>query len=255
MIKEKLPEHLTSYDIFKTIAVLLMIIDHIGYFFFPEEMWFRTLGRLCVPIWFFLIGYARSRDLSWPLWVGMAFLVFSDLIFGHDLLPVNILATIILIRLTIDKVMRFMLIDRYRFWLGCFMLILLIIPSYGLVEYGAQGLLLAVFGYLLRHRDEIRNANLIYFFMIFSIITFAGTQSIFFGLNKAQTYLLFSGVILVNFSLLFFKAHEFKRSFFLSPVLSPVLKFFGRYTLEIYVGHILVFQALAYFLGNGGVTF
>ncbi len=45
-----LPRDLTSYDLLKTLAVILMIIDHVGHHFFPDEMWFRVVGRLCVPI-------------------------------------------------------------------------------------------------------------------------------------------------------------------------------------------------------------
>ena len=63
-----LSSYLTSYDLLKTLALVLMVIDHIGYFFYPEEMWWRVLGRLSVPIWFFLIGYANARD-CFGLWL------------------------------------------------------------------------------------------------------------------------------------------------------------------------------------------
>ena len=69
VVRQSLPKELTSYDLLKSLAVILMICDHIGYFFFPEEMWFRTLGRLCLPIWFFLIGYARGDEVSKLFWI------------------------------------------------------------------------------------------------------------------------------------------------------------------------------------------
>ena len=75
---KNLPRDLTSYDFLKAVAVLLMVIDHVGFYFYPDQQWFRVFGRLCVPIWFFLIGYARSRDLSLYLWGGMILLVFAQ---------------------------------------------------------------------------------------------------------------------------------------------------------------------------------
>jgi len=80
--RSHLPDTVTSYDVWKTLAVLLMIIDHIGAYFLPDEQGLRILGRLCVPIWFFLVGYAQSRDLSWRLWAGVAILSISNYIGG-----------------------------------------------------------------------------------------------------------------------------------------------------------------------------
>ena len=77
-----LSRNITSYDMLKTAAVVLMIIDHIGYFFFPEMPIFRALGRLCVPIWMFLVGYARTREISRELWIGGVILAVSKMAVG-----------------------------------------------------------------------------------------------------------------------------------------------------------------------------
>jgi len=41
----------------KLIAILTMLLDHIGYVFFPQEEWLRWIGRLTMPIF----GYAIAR--------------------------------------------------------------------------------------------------------------------------------------------------------------------------------------------------
>ena len=46
-----------SHDWLKAIAITLMVVDHIGVYFFPEEYLFRFVGRFSFPIFFFLIGY------------------------------------------------------------------------------------------------------------------------------------------------------------------------------------------------------
>ena len=53
----------SSYDFIKFVAVVLMVIDHIGYYFFPYDLMWRSFGRMCVPIWLFLAGYAKPSDV------------------------------------------------------------------------------------------------------------------------------------------------------------------------------------------------
>lgn len=43
-----------------------MLIDHIGFFFFPEEILFRQIGRLSFPIFAYLltVGYAKTSNFN-----------------------------------------------------------------------------------------------------------------------------------------------------------------------------------------------
>lgn len=41
----------------KALALLTMVIDHVGFLFFPEQEWMRAVGRLTMPIF----GYAIAR--------------------------------------------------------------------------------------------------------------------------------------------------------------------------------------------------
>lgn len=55
---------MTSFDL-KCIAIVSMLIDHIGAFLFPGEIWMRYVGRLAFPIYCFLIaeGYFHTKDV------------------------------------------------------------------------------------------------------------------------------------------------------------------------------------------------
>ncbi len=49
----------------KCIAVSSMLVDHIGAFLFPSQLWLRCIGRLAFPIYCFLIaeGYFHTRNV------------------------------------------------------------------------------------------------------------------------------------------------------------------------------------------------
>ncbi len=51
---------MTSFGI-KVLAALLMVIDHIGIIFFPDQLAFRYLGRLSFPLFAWLIGQGEKH--------------------------------------------------------------------------------------------------------------------------------------------------------------------------------------------------
>ena len=58
-------------DTLKAIAIITMLIDHIGYLFFPVDLYpnliiLRIIGRLSYPIFAYQIalGYTRTRDIK-----------------------------------------------------------------------------------------------------------------------------------------------------------------------------------------------
>ncbi len=56
---------LTGFDL-KCIAIFSMLVDHIGAYLFPSEVWMRYVGRLSFPIFAFLIveGYFHTRNVK-----------------------------------------------------------------------------------------------------------------------------------------------------------------------------------------------
>jgi surface polysaccharide O-acyltransferase-like enzyme len=241
-----LPRAITSYDVLKTAALLLMIVDHVGYYFHPDEMWWRVFGRLCVPMWFFLVGYARSRDLSAPLWIGAAVLVAGNMVAGMYIFPLNILPTILFVRLALDPVMGFAGRGRAHLWGVMAALAALAIPTFMLTEYGTVGLLLAMVGYAVRQRQDGAAAPERDTIAAFALLVFIVTQFWTFGFDQAQMIVMSGGLLAVTIRLLSFRPQVFAGTD--GPAWRParaVLGVTGRHTLALYVWHLLLFKALA----------
>ena len=186
-----LPGELTSYDFLKTFAVVTMIIDHIGYFLFPEVQEFRAIGRMSLPIWMFLVGYASTRDIPDIMWIGGLVLMTGYFLVGHAILPLNILFAIIIVRSVIDTVMRMAMSNREYFMLTIIALFFLVLPSIFIFEYGTLGVLWAMTGYICRHHKEIgwSNRYVLAFFALVGLI-YVVYQSVFFQFVVEDTMIM-----------------------------------------------------------------
>lgn len=246
MVPKTLTKDLTSYDLLKTFAVILMIVDHTGYYFFDDDEWWRAIGRFCVPVWFFLIGYARSRDLGPLMWGGMIVLAAASWISGMGLFPLNILASIIVVRLVLDAVMARAMLNERTFWQISTLMLFLVVPSSYAFEYGTLAVILAMYGWLLRHQAEIEDGvRLTFKFFGFTLAAFVFFQILFFDFTQIQVAVMTAGCLLVMALLPLFRPTTFAGSssgvwkYLFAPV-----RLIGRHTLEIYVLHLLTFKAL-----------
>ena len=137
-----------NYDWLKTVAIILVAVDHFGYFFMENADWWSVFGRMAAPIFFFLMGYAHSRmiPLRW-IWLGAILTLLDSWNNVWMWMTPNILFSLILIRVARPHVK--MLLQRYR-WVAFTLLVCVLIavlPIAGnIVDYGAEGWLWALFG-------------------------------------------------------------------------------------------------------------
>ena len=59
----------------KWIGILTMTIDHIGYYFFPEILWLRIIGRIAFPCFLFGIIEGTARTSHYPKYITRLFLL------------------------------------------------------------------------------------------------------------------------------------------------------------------------------------
>ena len=239
--------NLTSYDLLKSFALLLMIIDHVGYYFYPENEWFRVIGRASMPIWMFLVGYANSRDLSKPLWIGAGLLIAANFVFGGSIFPLSILVTIILIRLVIDRVSWITFKNWEMTLYGTFVLSALILVTYIFSEYGTAALLIAMAGYVARHSQSLNLTPRVQkVFMGYAIVFYALSQLIIFDFEQMGARIMVMGIGAVAILLYYFQPKEVPEVEDKLPRAATLaLQIGGRYTLEIYVAHLILFKLIA----------
>jgi hypothetical protein len=238
---------LTTYDLVKTLALVLMILDHIGYFFYPDTLWLRAVGRGSFPIWCFLIGYANSRNTGRDIWSWATVLLVFNMALGGPLLPLNILFTIIAVRLVLDRMANVVFRNWEVMLYAVLALTLLVWPTMIFVEYGAMGLLLALCGYAVRHQDSLGvSMSVQRGYIFFVTVLYFLSQNFMFQFPEAEGKIAAFTIGSAMLVMCFFKPlNLIDWTEKLPRPITRTLQFSGRYTMEIYVVHLIVFKLAA----------
>lgn len=247
--RPELPADLTSIDYLKSAALILMIIDHVGWLLFPEIEWFRVLGRLCVPLWFFLIGFARSRDIPAKWLIAGIVLLISNMLVGLAPLPLSVLFTMALTRLCLDPFWRIAEGKGVYFWWFVLLLAFFGYATGLVVEYGTIGFLLACCGYAVRQRQEVDDAlgqtmqrTVPEVLMMVTLLAFGFLETLVFGFSIVAVMVMGAGLLAEYFILQNFESKTLVGT--ADRPAAPLIRFMGRYTLEIYVLHLLLLKAV-----------
>jgi hypothetical protein len=251
------PKSLTidNSDWLKSVAIILVIIDHFGFFFVDNADWWSVLGRLAAPVFFFLMGFAQSQTVPvrWVL-LGVVLTLLESWNADWSWVTPNILLSFALVRISRPYVRG--LLQKYS-WITFVLLIfafLAMLPMAAqMVDYGAEGWLWALFGLcqrmyvdsasdnsrqkqvqtqkLMRHRmTEPGLMRLIACLIAASI--YLWQEQLEFEFSKIQLASCIFGISILSTILIFFRRG-------ISCVQPPkpivqALRFTGRHTLEIY---------------------
>lgn len=239
---------ITPYDYLKTIAIALMICDHIGAFIFTDIEVLRVLGRLCVPIWLFLIGYARSRMIDDRL-VLSAIGVTAMTYVGYQYIePLNILWTIIAVRLTFPYVLRVLDHDTGQLIFASIVFIALAPFTRLVFEYGTMAFVFALWGHVSRNGFSVYGGRWIgQLYGLCALICYTVIEFVAFGFNPALLPFLVVGMMFVYclISLYFVRGRIGWVPF--SRKMQKTLYWIGHNTLELYVVHLGVIFIISWF--------
>jgi hypothetical protein len=244
-----LPKEITSYDLLKTFAIITMVIDHLGYFFFPENMTLRLIGRTSAPVWFFLIGYAMNRNLEPRLWIWASILAVGYFLMDQYTLPLNILFTMLAVRAVLNPIMKPCRNSFAFMMLLFFIFTLLSVFTYIFLEYGTLGFIFAALGYLARPENQT-SLNKGHFIALAGVgaVFYGLIQTMLFGFTQDQMIVLIIMLAVLAMGLVHFKQQVYPRLTQKAGPAKYILFLTGRYTMEIYVLHLLLFKALALYV-------
>ena len=131
------------------VAVVSMIIDHVGFVFFPEMIIFQIIGRLSFPLYAYLIalGYSRTKNSIIYFFRVLVLAIVSQWFFNYLISPIklnvcftlsfSIISLIVFELNKINKALKmflYILILFFSLLLGC--------------EYGSYGILLVLLFHL-----------------------------------------------------------------------------------------------------------
>jgi len=253
MDRKALTSDLTSYDFVKFTALALMVVDHIGAYFLPEEHWFRAVGRLSAPMWLFLVGYAKSRDFSWPMWIGIGLLLLSSVFFGGSLLPLSILATMLVCRAAIDPLMTVIARTPSSLYPISLVLFFATILTFPFLEYGSVAMLVVMFGYMTRNRESLPfdKSQYLQYGILVAFGYFLIQSYMFFPFDMYQKIFVGLGLLAVLLGLSFFQPRAYPELTARLPrPLVGLIQIGGRYSLEFFVAHQILFKGIAAYYGT-----
>ena len=250
------PLAVDNTDWLKTAAIILIAVDHFGYFFIENADWWSVFGRLAAPPFFFLLGYARTRTipLYW-IWLGVILTLLDSWNADWTWVAPNILLSFALIRIARPHVQ--FLLQHYgwaAFVLLVSALIALLPLASNIVDYGAEGWLWALFGLCQRMYVDGRsvtglggtaqnsaqpvqaiteNAGLKRLLACFvAAVVYVWQEQLEFSFSQIQFATFILGLGVLSFSLCLFLRGPSR----IQPPesMAGVLRFIGRRTLEIY---------------------
>ena len=242
---------ITTTDLLKVVGLLLVFVDHYALFFDPDEGWWRVPGRLAAPLFFFFIGFARSRQvpMAW-LWLGAGLTAIDVLTSEEGLsgLNLNILFNFAALRLALPWVETRVMPHPARLVLLVGATLLVIQPVGLVLEYGAEGWLWALFGLARRLEGDGCGGRV------------ARLRGLALGATAALAYWVTEvadldlegakgGVLALLLLLLLLALVTFRRrdvAWTPPPPLGAAFRFSGRRSLEIYAASLAGMQVLDY---------
>ena len=243
-------------DWLKAAAIILVLVDHFGYFFMENDLWWSVFGRLAAPVFFFLVGYARTRSV--PLhWIGLGVVLtlLDSWNAGWTWVSPNILLSFAIIRIAFPYLEALVRRHPWAAYALLLSLLLAVLPMAAkIVDYGVEGWLWALFGLYhrryvdgrsdaevggrdqgssLRAHSMTKNVGLIRLLAcLVAAVVYVWQEQKEFSFPRIHFAVLILGVGVMSLSLCLFLRGP---SRFQPPeTIADALRFVGRHTLEIY---------------------
>lgn len=206
-------------NLLKILAAIFMVIDHVGFVFFPKVMIYRYLGRLAMPIFAFMIAegcrYTKDKIRYFLMIAGLGTICqIVYFIFDPTAYLFNILITFslgILVVYALEFMKKTLLEQGFCIkvkLLSIFLVLLTVAGVYAfcyfyVVDYGFFGCMLPAFASLFDFRRINNEKAKVYDKLILRVLTFAVGLILFVLTSEKRmfvSYSLFSLILLILYS-------------------------------------------------------
>jgi hypothetical protein len=231
---------LNSHHLLKLLAIISMTLDHIGAYLYPEDQWWRVMGRVAMPIFMFLVGHALSYRIQRDVVLWALVLMLTSPFLGVDILPLTILLTILCSQLLLTQVERHDWLTRCP-WTLVVACVVLWFPSYIVMEYGTLAALYALMGYAVRS-GKLHSVGG-YAVTLLALVGTMGGMALSFDFNAVQLLVAMGMVTLLTIGFVYY-VHRPVSCGSMPDRLQRGLRFLARHSLQYYVVHRIVLQAV-----------
>ena len=195
-----------SRDVLKLIAILSMLIDHVGKLFFPNILFLQIVGRLAFPIFAFFIaeGFYYTRNKVKYFFTILVFAVIAQIPYNFLWHGLNVLFTfscaLFLLALW-DGAKKLALTEKIILRIiSLFVLVVLICLSLLTnMDYGWYGLLLPVFFFIFRNHVITKFAIFVGVTVLYIMQNLWGVVNLCFD-NFLQLFALLSIMLLAFYN-------------------------------------------------------
>jgi hypothetical protein len=243
-------DFLNSYDTLKLLALLSMVFDHLGNYFFSEDLFLRALGRYAFPAFLFLVGYSGYWKIKPDIIIYMLVIALVTVFTRNHLFPINILLSIIVARFAMQWIERTLPLNTENlvkiYIISLFLWLFTALP----MEYGSIGLLFAMCG-LLQRRQPGSRSTIVFMLATFAIHLLIESYTFRFNAVGFVVMLLLFTLLLIQFSR--FSLRPVNAGWMPVP-LRHCLQWLSHNALLFYLVHVVAFMLLGYYLYPAHIT-
>lgn len=223
-------------DLLKTLAIIAMIIDHMGLYLYPELTIMRIIGRTAMPVFCFFAGYNfHDKPKTHIIIFGVLLQIYTTVLF-KQFITTNILISIYLGQWYIyyfrNSLTRFF----YSGYCHVIIMVILWYISWALIDYGTLVIAIMILGFI--SKQEKANLKLCCFIAIFASFVHSTLFTLAISFNEfnfSKTDLILNLTFLtVTYILMIISDYSQK---------IPIsLKWISRNALYIYCIQIMILQ-------------
>ncbi len=223
-------------SLLKTIAIIAMIIDHIGLYLYPNLIILRIIGRIAMPVFCFFAGYnfhdkPKLRIIIW----GILLQIYTTILF-KQFITTNILISIYLGQCYIYYFRKSLTRFFYSGYCHVIIMVILWYISWAIIDYGTIVIAIMILGFIAKHEHKNLKLCCCVTILITLVHSALFMLSITFSDLNFSNFNLMVDIILLTVTFILMIIDNYSKRLFIN------IKLVSRNVIYIYCVHIIILQ-------------